>query len=180
MLVATISMGAHQAIAYNKSADDAQPTHQGVGRIGTAIENTLTLHPGNAVNALATGDQSDTTYGWHKDDKGRVKANRAHTNHNNNKSAIDRAEYRSQDHSKQSHKRLYKKDKENLSNGKEEHVDSISYETSSDAHPTRTKGHWFWKKEVNDKGETVENQETAENQKPVKIQKTVRNARDVF
>lgn len=168
MLVATISMGAHQATAYNRSADDAQPTHQGVGRIGTAIENTLTLHPGNAVNALATGDQSDTTYGWHKDKNGRVKANRAHTQHNNNKTEAERAQYRNEDHSGPGHKRLYKEDKEGLRNSNDEHVDSMSYETSSDSHPTKTKGHWFWKKEVNDKGQTVE------------IQRSVKNARDLL
>lgn len=155
MLVATISITAQQTIAYDRSADDAKPTKQGFGRIGTAIENTVTLHPGNAVNALATGNQSDTTYGWHKDKNGRVKANRAHTNHNNNKTEAQRAQYRSEDHSAPGHKRLYKEDKENLRNNNEDHVDSISYETSSDSHPTKTKGHWFWKKEVQDKNQNV-------------------------
>ena len=86
MMLATVACIAQQStIANNKTADDAQPTHQGVGRLGTFFENTLTLHPGNAVNALVTGDQSDTTFGWHENEEGRIKANRADTEHNNNK-----------------------------------------------------------------------------------------------
>jgi len=155
MLLATMSVGAQQAIAYNKSADDAQPTHQGFGRIGTAIENTLTLHPGNAVNALATGDQSDTTYGWHKDDNDRVKANRAHTEHNNNKYEEDRQAYRDEDHSYRGHKRMYKNEKNNGSKrqrGNEKHENSITYTTKSNDNSVRnnkTTGHWFWKKQAN-------------------------------
>jgi len=105
--------------AYDKSADDAQPTHQGWGRLGTFVENNLTLHPLNSVNALATGDQSDTTYGWHKDDNDHIKANRAHTEHNRNKDV----DVSNSDNQKQSKKQRQKNNDDNKKN----------------------KGHWFWK-----------------------------------
>ena len=85
MMLATLSITALQSInAYDNAADDTQPRHQGFGRIFTAIENTATLHPGNAVNSLATGNQSDTTFGWHENDDNNIKANRADTERNNN------------------------------------------------------------------------------------------------
>ncbi len=67
----------------DENNDDVKPKHQGFGRIFTAVENTVTLHPGNAVNSLATGNQDDTTFGYHKDEQGKVKANKANTRRNN-------------------------------------------------------------------------------------------------
>lgn len=66
----------------DKKKDKKKEKHQGFGRIWTAAENTLTLHPGNAVNALATGDQDDTTFGYERNDEGRVKARQADTHRN--------------------------------------------------------------------------------------------------
>lgn len=105
---------------HRRNEDHIKPKHQGFGRIGTALENTLTLHPGNAVNALATGDQADTTFGYHKDDEGRIKANRAHTEHNDNK-----------DVQSDSHRSVRNRNRSNDSNDQE------------------TTGHWFWKKSKN-------------------------------
>lgn len=92
-------------IAYDKSADNAKPQHQGWGRLGTATGNILTLHPGNSVNALTTGDQSNTTFGWHKDEDDRVKANRARTEHNKNKKAMKKAEKQRRKEAKQKQKK---------------------------------------------------------------------------
>lgn len=119
-----------------RQADDrTKPTHQGFGRIGTALENTLTLHPGNAVNALATGDQSDTTFGWHENEEGRVKANRAHTEHNNN-TYEDR-------------------NKHPRTSTRNNRTASIWYEEKSnkETKQPKTEGHWFWKKSVEESNE---------------------------
>ena len=110
----------------------------------------LKIHPGNAVNALATGDQSDTTYGWHKDKNDRVKANRAHTEHNNNKYEGDRQAYRDEDHSGSGHKRLYKENKsdrrdENANSRDQRREDEYDRKESQETNG-KTTGHWFWKK----------------------------------
>src|SRR3990167_8453206 len=125
MMLATVACIAQQStIANNKTADDTQPTHQGVGRLGTFFENTLTLHPGNAVNALVTGDQSDTTFGWHENEEGRIKANRADTEHNNNKNV--------------SKNQLDSKNDQNQGNFQ-------SDQDIKNKDQQKTRGHWFWK-----------------------------------
>jgi hypothetical protein len=93
MMLATLTITAQQAIIAEDDMDiqDAQPRHQGFGRIFTAAENTLTLHPGNAVNSLATGDQADTSFGYQRNDEGKVKAKRANTKRNKQERAKDQA-----------------------------------------------------------------------------------------
>ena len=144
--VATIALTLQQTTtAYDKSADDAQPTHQGFGRFGTFFENTLTLHPGNAVNALATGDQSDTTFGWHEDEEGRIKANRARTEHNNNKFTSDELDdtiNRDTQDDNKARQAGYRKNNDNQKRSSNQKRNSRQTTNQSDSH----QGHWFWKK----------------------------------
>jgi len=131
MTIATIAFTLQQTTTtYDQSADDAQPTHQGWGRFGTFFENTLTLHPLNGVNALATGDQSDTTFGWHENEEGKIKANRARTEHNNNKFMNNEIDNTANGNIKDNQKR-------NKSN------------TKIKQNNNNTQGHWFWKKSTN-------------------------------
>lgn len=73
--------------AYDQSADNAQPKHQGFGRIFNSVEQAVTLHPGKAVKNLGTGDEPTTTFGWHENDKGDLQANNATTTRNGNTQA---------------------------------------------------------------------------------------------
>ncbi len=98
MMLATMTCIAQQMTftKYQDPADDMeeqdmQPRHQGFGRIFTAAENTLTLHPGNAVNSLATGDQADTKFGYERNDEGKIKAKKANTQRNKQERAKDKA-----------------------------------------------------------------------------------------
>lgn len=99
MMLAILTITAQKAIIadddmmYEDDMDvqDAQPRHQGFGRIFTAAENTLTLHPGNAVNSLATGNQADTSFGYERNDEGQVKARKANTSRNKQQRAKDEA-----------------------------------------------------------------------------------------
>ena len=103
MMLATMTFMAHESIFAryqdpamdndddNMEQEDMQPRHQGFGRIFTAAENTLTLHPGNAVNSLATGDQADTNFGYERNDEGKVKAKRANTKRNKQERKKDEA-----------------------------------------------------------------------------------------
>jgi|GEM_PF-2299548 len=134
-------------IGYDKSADNSQPTHQGFGRIGTAIENTLTLHPGNAVNSLATGDQSDTTFGWHEDEDNRVKANRAHTKHNQNRSqdkhhADRRRDERYTESSRENYK--LRKDERELRREEEDLDRELRHEEERESRKETKSRRWFW------------------------------------
>lgn len=87
-LIAALSLCAQQYVAAKSNNNDdmdqqdAKPKHQGWGRLGTMLENTVTLHPGNAVNAAVTGDQEDTSFGYERNDEGKVKARKANTARN--------------------------------------------------------------------------------------------------
>ena len=83
ILSSIVMMSQSITFASDDNDDNPKPKHQGFGRIFTAVENTVTLHPGNAVNSLATGNQDDTTFGYYKDEQGKVKANKANTRRNN-------------------------------------------------------------------------------------------------
>ena len=138
-MIATIFIMTEQSmIARRGHSDDSQPTHQGFGRFGTAIENTLTLHPGNAVNALATGDQADTTFGYHEDERGRVKANRAHTEHNNNRHERRRDDRR---HDRQD-ERYKETSRETHADRKRAHEQRRENERESNEE--RKSRRWFW------------------------------------
>ncbi len=69
---------------------------QGWGRFGTAIENAVTLHPLNSANAIVTGEQEDTTFGYERNENGRIKAREANTRRNrkndNNENQTDENE----------------------------------------------------------------------------------------
>ncbi len=100
--------------AKKRRKENKEEKHQGFGRIWTAAENTLTLHPGNAVNALATGDQDDTTFGYERNDEGHVKARKADT-HRNRKNEKKEHEKNKKAHEK---KNKAKKDKASKSSKK--------------------------------------------------------------
>lgn len=139
IIIATIFIITEQSmIAYNRSTDDSRPKHQGFGRIGTAIENTVTLHPGNAVNALATGDQADTTFGWHEDDDNSVKANRAQTYHNNNRHERRRNDRR---HDRQA-ERYKETSRETHAERKRAHEERREEEI--EINEERKSRRWFW------------------------------------
>ncbi len=123
MALAVMSMTAQQAIfAYDKNADDAEPKHQGWGRLWGSTKQIVTLHPVEGLENLGTGDQADTTFGWHKNEEGHMQANYARTERNENREEdrIARQEKQQNNKKKQEQKRKQNKKQKNQKNKQQE------------------------------------------------------------
>ena len=101
MMLTILAISGQQAIfAYNDEADDAEPRHQGFGRIWASTKQIATLHPIEGTENLVTGDQPDTTFGWHENENGRMQANNARTKRNKNTPEQQKARKKAQDKKK--------------------------------------------------------------------------------
>lgn len=121
MALAVLSIAAQQAVfAYDENADDAQPKHQGWSRLWGSTKQIVTLHPVEGIENLGTGDQADTTFGWHKNEEGHMQANYARTERNENREEDRKARKEKQqaDKKKKEQKRKQEKKQKNQKQAK--------------------------------------------------------------